>query len=82
MRQEQQEPFGGFSFTPQEISRVLGSPEGKQLLKLLQRDGGKALRAAAAAAAAGRTEEAKGILAPVMESAEAQALVRKINGGV
>ena len=81
MRQEQHYDFGGFSFTPQDITRVLGSPEGRQLLQLLQRDGGVRLRAAITAATAGRTEEAKSILAPVMETQEAQELIRKINGG-
>lgn len=81
MRQEQNSSFGGFSFSPQEIARVLGSPEGRQLLQLLQRDGGERLRAAASAAAAGNTEQAKSIVAPVMESPEAQELIRKINGG-
>ena len=33
-----------FDFTPQQIERVLKSPDGKQLLALLNRDGGAALR--------------------------------------
>lgn len=81
MQQDRFNAPGGFSFTPQDIARVLGSPEGRQLLQLLQQDGGERLRAAIAAATAGKTEEAKSIIAPLMETPEAQELVRRINKG-
>ena len=81
MRQEQHYDFGGFSFSPQDILRVMGSPEGKQLLQLLQKDGGVRLRAAVAAATAGKTEDAKAAVAPLLDNPEAQELLRKISGG-
>ncbi|MFI3313760.1 MAG: hypothetical protein R3Y62_07715 [Eubacteriales bacterium] len=68
-------------FNEQDIRRVLGSAEGQQILKLLNQDGGKALRAAASAYQKGDMEGAKKIIAPVMESPQASALVNQLNKG-
>lgn len=68
-----------FPFKEQDIRRVLGSPEGQQLLQLLNRDGGQALRKAASALRSGNPEEAMQALAPVMNTKEASDLVDKIN---
>lgn len=68
-----------FPFQEQDIRRVLGSPEGQQLLQLLNRDGGQALRQAANALRCGNTQAAMEVLAPVMNTKEASALVDKIN---
>ena len=65
-----------FPFQEQDIRRVLGSPEGQQLLN---RDGGQALRKAASALRSGNPEEAMQALAPVMNTKEASDLVDKIN---
>ena len=35
--------YAGFSFTKQQLAAVLSTPEGRQLLTLLSRDGGSAL---------------------------------------
>ena len=55
-------------FNEKDIRRVLGSPEGQKILKLLNQDGGQALRQAANALRSGNTEEAKRIISPIMES--------------
>lgn len=68
-------------FTEKDIRRVLGSTEGQQILKLLNQDGGKTLRAAATAFQSGDTEGAKKIIAPMMETPEASALVNQLNKG-
>lgn len=70
---------GNFPFSAAQIQQVLGSAEGRQLLALLQRDGGSALRQAAQQIAQGNYDEAKAILEPVMSTSEAAELVRKIN---
>lgn len=70
---------GGFSFTPQQIQRVLGTKEGQQLLALLNRDGGAALRQAAAAVKSGDYARAKQVMEPVMQTPEAAKLVDRIN---
>ena len=57
-------------FNEKDIRRVLGSPEGQKILKLLNQDGGQALRQAANALRNGNTEEAKRIISPIMESEE------------
>ena len=67
------------SFNEKDIKRVLGSPEGQQILRLLNRDGGQALRQAADALRSGNTEEAKRVLSPIMESEEAAGLINKLN---
>ena len=66
-------------FNEKDIKRVLGSPEGQQILRLLNRDGGQALRQAADALRSGNTEEAKRVLSPIMESEEAAGLINKLN---
>lgn len=66
-------------FDEKDIRRVLGSPEGQQILKLLNRDGGQALRSAADALRSGNTDEAKRILSPIMETEEASDLIHKLN---
>ena len=75
-----QEQFSGkLPFSAAQIQQVLGSAEGRQLLALLQRDGGTALRQAAQQIAQGNYEAAKAILEPVMSTGEAAELVRKLN---
>ena len=81
MRQEDSYQLGGFTFRPQDLARILGSAEGRQLMALLQRDGGSRLRAAVSAASAGRAEEAKAMLAPLLADPEAQELLKKLSEG-
>ena len=69
----------GFSFSSQQIAAVLSSPEGKQLLSLLGRDGGAALQQAAQALRSGDTELAKSLVSPIMQTEQAQALIARIN---
>jgi len=62
-----------------DAKRVLESKEGRELLKLLGRDGGAALREAAAALQRGDAEQARRLLSPIMDTAEASALVDRLN---
>lgn len=66
-------------FPEKDVQRILGSPEVQQLLKLLNKDGGQALRSAANALRCGNSEVAKQILAPIMETKEAANLIDKLN---
>lgn len=68
-----------FQFSPEQLKQVLGSPEGKQLIALLSRDGGKTLKQAAAEFQKGNTSAAQELLKPVVETAEAEELLQKIN---
>ena len=77
---ESKQPVGQpFSFTPEQIRSVLGTKEGQQLLSLLNRDGGAALRQAARAGKSGDYAAAQKILEPVMQTPEASRLVDAIN---
>ncbi len=67
------------SFSPEQVRKVLGTREGQQLLQILNRDGGTALRQAAAAVKAGDYSTAQNILAPMMQTPEAAKLVNEIN---
>lgn len=67
------------SFTETDIKKVLGTPEGQALLKLLQKDGGNALRQAARALQNGDTKTAQDLVRPIMESQDAAKLIDKIN---
>ena len=64
------------SFSADQLRRVLGSAEGKQLLALLAADGGGRLRQAAEAVKA----RAQAILQPVLQTEQAQALLQKLDG--
>lgn len=66
-------------FAEKDIKKVLESAEGQKLIQILNRDGGNALRQAAAALQRGDLESAKQVLSPVMESEEASQLVDKLN---
>ena len=67
------------SFSPEQLRRVLGSAEGRQLLALLA-SGGERLRQAADAAKQGDHARAMELLRPVLNTEQAQALLRKLNG--
>lgn len=67
------------TFTPGQLQSVLGTQEGKKLLQLLNRDGGAALRQAAAAVKSGDYETAKRIMQPLVQTPEASELLEKID---
>ena len=68
------------SFSADQLRRVLGSAEVKQLLALLAADGGWRLRQAAEAVKAGDHARAQAILQPVLQTEQAQALLQKLDG--
>lgn len=68
------------SFSPEHLRRVLGSSEGRQLLALLSSGCGERLRQAADAAKQGDHARAMELLQPVLNTEQAQALLRKLNG--
>lgn len=68
-----------FAAYESEIRRVLGSKEGRALLKLLNQDGGATLRQAATAFQSGDAASAQALIAPLMENPEAQALIKELN---
>lgn len=67
------------NFSQEQIRQVLGSAEGRQLLALLSRGGGKELRMAAEEFKKGNVDGAKDLLAPLVQTPEASALLNKIN---
>ena len=76
MFEENQNPLG---FDPEQARKILRSPEAKALLKLLDRDGGAALRQAAEKMKAGDLAGAQAAVAQTMTDPQAQALVEKLN---
>ena len=75
MFQENQNPL---SIDPQQVKKLLSSSAGKQLLQLLTQDGGAALQQAAACLKTGNLSGAQSAVAPIMEQAQAQALLRQL----
>ena len=71
--------YGGFSFTQENIQKVLGTADGRKLLSLLKKDGGAALRQAGDAIRRGDHAAAEAILSPIMNSPEARELIARIN---
>lgn len=67
------------NFSPEHLRRLLSSQEGRQLMALLQRDGGQALRQAAAQAKEGNTHAAQELLRPMADNPEAAALLKKLS---
>lgn len=70
--------FSDYHFSESDIKKALTSPEGKKLLEILNRDGGQRLKQAADALRSGKQEEFKKILSPVVETAEAKSLLKKL----
>ena len=70
---------GSMPFSEDTIRSVMQSAAGKQLLALLTKDGGAALRAAAAALKRGDTAAAQAAVAPIMGTEEAARLARELN---
>ena len=68
------------SFSPEQLRRVLGSSEGRQLLALLSSGCGERLRQVADAAKQGDHARAMELLQPVLNTEQAQALLSKLNG--
>mgnify|MGYP007069887733 CR=1 FL=1 len=60
------------------IQKLLSSPQGKQLLRLLSRDGGTALRQAGAAVQSGDAAGAQSIMAPMLEDPQVQTLLKDL----
>jgi hypothetical protein len=71
--------ISGFEVNAENIQKIFGTGEGRQLIALLNRDGGKALRQAAAALQRGDQAAAAAVLEPIMNQPEAQALVDALN---
>lgn len=68
-----------FSFSEAEVRAVLGSQEGRQLIELLNRDGGAALRRAAESVKGGDMAAAKAAIAPLLQTQQARELMQSIN---
>lgn len=67
-------------FSPEQVKKILSSPEAQQLIALLNRDGGQSLQKAAEEFRKGNTAGAQEVLKPMMETQEADALLKKISG--
>ena len=67
-------------FSTEQAKKILGSAEGKQLLALLNRDGGQQLRQAAEAFRRGDMAQVQALMQPLTQDREAAELLKKING--
>ena len=67
-------------FSAEQAKKILGSAEGKQLIALLNRDGGQQLRQAAEAFRRGDMAQVQALMQPLTEDREAAELLKKING--
>lgn len=72
---------GDLPISEEELRRVLSSPEGRQLLRLLRRGGDAPLLQAAASVKSGDFDTAKKILAPMLRQPEAAALLDTLRNG-
>lgn len=66
-------------FSAEQMKSMLNSAEVKQLIALMQRDGGQRLQQAAEEFRKGNTSAAQELLRPVVETKEADELLKKIN---
>lgn len=67
-------------FSAEQVRQILSSAEGRQLIALLNRDGGKGMQQAAAEYRKGNLAGAQEALKPLVQTAEAEALLKKLNG--
>ncbi len=65
-------------FSPRDMQRVIGSPEGKELLAILAGSGG--LQKAMEAFRKGDMDGVRSALEPAMTSEKAEVLLKKLNG--
>lgn len=63
-----------------QLIHLAQSPAGRQLLALLQQTGGNALQNALTQATAGNYEDAKAALSTLLQSPEASALLKQLEG--
>jgi hypothetical protein len=64
------------------LLRFAQSPEGQQLIRLLQKNDPAALRSAAAQATAGDMKSAGKTLSPLLDDPQIKALLEKLGGGL
>ena len=76
-----EEEFQDFSKIPlrkEQISRILTSPEGQALIRLLQQDGGKGLRQASESLRRGDASGVQAALSPLLENPESARLADQL----
>lgn len=66
------------SVPKEELEKIIQSKQAQDLLALLQRDGGAILRQASQAATAGDYEKVQQLLAPKLQSPEAEKLLKAL----
>lgn len=64
-------------FSTEQAKKILGSAEGKQLIALLNRDGGQQLRQAAEAFRRGDMAQVQALMQPLTQDREAAELMKK-----
>lgn len=60
------------------MEKLLGSPEGRELIRVLNQDGGKTLREAAGAMKAGDEQRMKDTVAPLLNSPQVRQLMAQL----
>ena len=60
------------------MEKLLGSPEGRELIRVLNQDGGKTLREAAGAMKAGDEQRMKDTVAPLLKSPQVLKLMAQL----
>ena len=73
--------FAGISVTGEQVRQVLESAAGRQLLSMLQKNGGQTLQRAMQAAKRGDAEAAKQAMNALLSQKDAQALLSEIDHG-
>ena len=66
------------NFDMQQLMALARSPAGQQLMEALKRSGGSNVEMVAAAASSGNLDQAKNVLAGLLESPDIQKLVRTL----
>ncbi len=68
------------TFSQEQLRRIVSSDAGRALLTLLRADGGARMQQAAEAVRQGDHARAQQILQPVLQTEQAQALLRALHG--
>lgn len=67
--------------SPEKIGKILKTPQGKQLLSILQSADPRLLQGAMEAAKAGDTQKAAAMLSPLTNQQDIQSLIESLKGG-
>ena len=70
--------FSKIPLSQAQLQQIINSPEGQALIRMLKRDGGSGVRAAAESLRRGDAQRAKEILSPLLQKGDGEDLAERL----